>query len=113
MEESDAEQFRREKLFSFFDKIESTKGTLIIGGDFFDFWFDYKGYVPFEYLDIFERLKNLKNNGIDIYYVLGNHDYWDFGYLSRTTNIIFHKTDSSFVDTADNSGIIGIDEYAS
>ena len=41
MEKSDGEQNRREKLFSLFDKIESSKGTLIIGGDFFDFWFDF------------------------------------------------------------------------
>ena len=56
MEKSDSEKNRREKLFSFFDKIESTKGTLIIGGDFFDFWFDYKYVVPKGYNDILFRL---------------------------------------------------------
>jgi len=78
------EKERREKFYSLLDHIIEVNGTLIIGGDFFDFWFDYKGYVPFEYLDIFKNLKNLKNNGIDIYYILGNHDYWDFGFFNRT-----------------------------
>jgi len=79
-----SEQKRRKKFYSLLDHIKEVKGTLVIGGDFFDFWFNYNGYVPPEYLDIFENLKKLKNNGVDIYYVLGNHDYWDFGFLDRT-----------------------------
>ena len=67
MEKSDAEQIRREKLFSLFDKIESTKGTLIIGGDFFDFWFDYKYVVPKGFNDILYRLEQLFKSGIQIH----------------------------------------------
>ena len=78
------EKSRREKFYSLLNHIKETNGSLVIGGDFFDFWFDYKGYVPFEYLDIFEKLKELKMNGIKIYYILGNHDYWDFGFFNRT-----------------------------
>ena len=78
MKKSEAEQIRREKLFSLFDKIESTKGTLIIGGDFFDFWFDYKYVVPKGFNDILYRLESLYKSGIQIHYVLGNHDYCDY-----------------------------------
>ena len=35
---NDKEKKRREKLFFIFNKIKRTGGTLIIGGDFFDFW---------------------------------------------------------------------------
>ena len=81
---NDEDERRRRNLFySLLDHIKESKGTLIIGGDFFDFWFEYTGYIPFEYLDIFEKLKELKNNGIEIYYVLGNHDYWDFGFFNK------------------------------
>lgn len=79
-----AEKKRRKKFYSLLEHIKESKGTLVIGGDFFDFWFNYNGYAPSEYLDIFEKLKKLKNNGVDIYYVLGNHDYWDFGFFNRT-----------------------------
>ena len=61
---------RREKFYSLLDHIKSTGGTLIIAGDFFDFWFEYRGYVPSNFVEIFERLKDLKNNGIEIYYIL-------------------------------------------
>jgi len=70
---------RKERFFDLLEHIKNNKGTLVIGGDFFDFWFDYRGYIPVEYIEIFEKLKDLRNSGIDIYYILGNHDYWDFG----------------------------------
>ena len=79
---NDYEETRRNLFFSLLDHIKSTNGTLIICGDFFDFWYDYKSYVPDNYRDIFDALENLKNAGTDIYYILGNHDYWDFGYFS-------------------------------
>ena len=65
------EKERKRRFYSLLNHIKSTGGTLIIGGDFFDFWFDYKGYVPSEFIEIFERLKDLKNSGVKIYYILG------------------------------------------
>ena len=35
LEDSKKERYRREKLFDLFKKIQTTGGTLIIGGDFF------------------------------------------------------------------------------
>ena len=96
MVKSDAEQLRREKLFSFFDKIESTKGTLIIGGDFFDFWFDYKYVAPKGFNDILYRLEQLFKSGIKIHYILGNHDYWDFGSFTQKFGAIVHDGDLEF-----------------
>ena len=39
--------------------------------------------IPYEYIDIFEKLRELKDSGCDIYYILGNHDYWDFGFFNK------------------------------
>ena len=83
------ENERRKRFYSLLDYIQSKKGTLIIAGDFFDFWFTYNGYVPIHYVEILEKLKNLKEEGVKIYYVLGNHDYWEFGFFN---NIFAEKT---------------------
>ena len=61
------EHDRRAKFYSLLDHIKDKNGSLVIAGDFFDFWFEYKGYVPYEYIDIFEKLKDLKDSGINIY----------------------------------------------
>ena len=94
MNNSQEEIDRRNKLFEVFNTIiKNGEGTLIIGGDFFDFWFETNHVIPRGYESLIEALKKLNNAGIDIHYIAGNHDFWDFGYLNKTANINFHKTD--------------------
>ena len=81
------EQKRRELLFSLFKKIKKDNGSLVIGGDFLDFWFDYGNSQPIVgYENIFNELEKLSSSGVEIHYVLGNHDYWDFGYFKKKFN---------------------------
>jgi len=83
MDVDNSEKERRGKLYHVFDQIKSTGGTLVIGGDFFDFWFNYQYVVPSGYVNLLEQLDNLHQSGISIHFVLGNHDYWDFGYFKE------------------------------
>ncbi|MAJ44927.1 MAG: hypothetical protein CMF96_09330 [Candidatus Marinimicrobia bacterium] len=80
------EKYRRELIFRLFEKIKETKGTLVIGGDFLDFWFDYRKNQIQGYESIFDALTDLNLSGIEIHYVLGNHDFWDFGYFCDKFN---------------------------
>ena len=84
---------RRNKLFQFFNQIKLSGGTLIIGGDFFDFWFEFSKKTPEIYLDVFKELNSLKGSGIDIHYVAGNHDYWNFGHFESSFVKSFYKND--------------------
>ena len=47
-----SEKKRRKYLFNIFKKIKETGGSLVIGGDFFDFWFYYPKMIPAGYTDI-------------------------------------------------------------
>ena len=97
MDKNHNESERRNKLFKVFDKIKNFKNsTLIIGGDFFDYWFEYKNVIPAGYDDLIESFKDLTKNGVEVHYILGNHDYWDFGYLNRETKINIHNKDFEF-----------------
>ena len=93
MDDSKFEQDRREKLFNVFEKIKQNGGTLIIGGDFFDYWFEYDDVIPKGYENILEYFCDMAENGVQIHYVLGNHDYWDFGYLNKNCKVKTHKGD--------------------
>ncbi len=93
MNSTDDELARRAKLFQQFDRIKSTGGTLIIGGDYFDFWFEFRDVIPFQYCDILGELREIHKSGIDIHFVLGNHDYWDFGFFKRFFNAKVYKGD--------------------
>ena len=112
MDLNDLEKDRREKLFYVFDKIKSTDGTLVIGGDFFDFWFDYRYVIPSGYVDLLEQLDLLHKSGIPIHYILGNHDYWDFGYFHKkfgakvyAGNLEFHQ-DENKIQVCHGDGLL-------
>ena len=96
---------RREKLFLVFNKIIKSGGTLIIGGDFFDFWFEFKKKAPTIYQNVFDELNKLKESGVDIHYVAGNHDYWDFGYFESTFVKSFYKNDL-LIDNSDTKILV-------
>jgi len=83
------EKIRRQKLFRFFDHISSTGGTLFINGDIFDFYFEYKHVIPKMYFDFYYEINKLRNNGVKIHFMLGNHDYWVMDFI---TEQLSHKT---------------------
>ena len=92
MNNSESEISRRNKLFQVFDLIiERGEGTLIIGGDFFDFWFETDTVIPKGYESLLTALEKLNKAGIEIHFLAGNHDFWDFGYLKKNADIKFHK----------------------
>ena len=108
----DSEKDRRSKLYHVFDKITSTGGSLVIGGDFFDFWFNYRYVVPSGYVDLLEQLHQLNQSGVAIHFVLGNHDYWDFGYFKEkfsaevySGNLDFNHNDSQ-IQVCHGDGIL-------
>jgi len=70
------EKRRRNKLYRLFDQIMATGGSCFFMGDLFDFYFEYPDLIPKSYFDFFEKTKVLKENGITLYFLAGNHDYW-------------------------------------
>ena len=80
-----------EKMQEFFESIKTSRGSIFIMGDFFDYYFEYQKNNPDYYLDIFDLLKSIKNSGIDIYFIAGNHDYWiGDKFRSLTTKSYLH-----------------------
>ncbi len=112
MDINPSEKKRRNRLYKVFEHIKSTGGTLVIGGDFFDFWFDYKDTTLIGYLDLMEQLDGLNKAGIPIHFVLGNHDYWDFGYFHRKFNATVYtknlemKNDIGYIQVCHGDGLL-------
>ena len=72
----DDEKKRRNKLYRLFDKILETGGTCFFVGDLFDFYFEYPDMIPKSYSDFYDKARILRENGISLYFLAGNHDYW-------------------------------------
>ncbi len=74
---------RERRVVAFLDSIASDVTHLFLLGDIFDYWFEYKYVVPKHCLRFLGRLAAMADRGVHIYYILGNHDMWNFGYLAH------------------------------
>jgi UDP-2,3-diacylglucosamine hydrolase len=64
---------------------------LIILGDLFDFWFEYKYVIPKEPFRVLYLLKDLHEKGLAIDYVSGNHDFWMDDFFEKQLGINVHR----------------------
>jgi UDP-2,3-diacylglucosamine hydrolase len=75
---------REQILFSFFDHVKENGGTLVINGDLFDFYFEYKDVIPKVYVPFYYQILKLRESGVKVHYMLGNHDYWVMDFINDT-----------------------------
>ena len=61
---------------SFLRGLVGEASSLIINGDLFDFWFEWKTVIPRRSFRALAALAELKDVGVDILWVAGNHDCW-------------------------------------
>jgi UDP-2,3-diacylglucosamine hydrolase len=83
---------QREKLFvKWLDEIKDDAKEIILLGDIFDFWFEYKRAIPKGFSRFLGKLCEITDSGIPVHFFIGNHDMWIFDYLPKETGIILHK----------------------
>jgi len=78
-----------EKRKAFIEFLSHCNGaqSIFLLGDIFDFWFEYHGTIPRYYQDILFQLKKLRENGTNLYFSRGNHDYWLGRYIREDIGI--------------------------
>ncbi|MBA3656702.1 MAG: UDP-2,3-diacylglucosamine diphosphatase [Gemmatimonadaceae bacterium] len=64
------------RLLRFLKFLPGRAGTLIINGDLFDFWFEWKSVIPRTGFRVIAALADLRDSGVEIIWVAGNHDCW-------------------------------------
>jgi UDP-2,3-diacylglucosamine hydrolase len=88
---SNSEDEKINRISALFDEIIEKQGSLIMVGDFFDFWFGYKSVIPRHFFRILCKLKQLRDAGCLIHYIGGNHDYWLDGFWEEDLGVIVHR----------------------
>jgi len=64
--------------------------ALLINGDLFDFWFEYRSVIPRRSFTSVAKLYELRERNIPVTLVGGNHDRWGGDFLSRDLGIPFY-----------------------
>jgi len=88
-----------EAFHDFLEQVPSFGTRLVVAGDLFDFWFEYRSVVPRRPFRTVARLAALAERGTAVDLVGGNHDRWGGSFWSRDLGIPFHA-DGSDLDLA-------------
>lgn len=63
---------------------------VIVLGDLFDFWFEYRHVVFSEYFEALRAFAELRDAGVELHLVCGNHDFWAGRFLAEELGITIH-----------------------
>jgi len=78
---------RTARLHDFLNSLPGRASSLYIVGDLFDFWFEYRTAIPRHYFPTLAVLQRLRDSGLDITYLNGNHDFWLGSFFRDTLGI--------------------------
>jgi UDP-2,3-diacylglucosamine hydrolase len=78
--------------FDLLQYLEDKSIQLVILGDLFDYYMQYRNGIPEHVKPVFERMHLFNQKAYhNIIYVTGNHDNWDIGYLESIGCITEHE----------------------
>ncbi len=75
---------------AFLDEVPQPGDHLLINGDLFDFWFEYRAVIPRKHFASVAKLQAVRARGIPITFVGGNHDRWGGDFLRHDLGIAFY-----------------------
>lgn len=85
-----SERERAGRLLDFLGSLPGRAEELVIVGDLFDFWFEYRTAIPRRHFATLARLRELRDSGLRITYLNGNHDFWLGRFLSEEVGLVTH-----------------------
>ena len=71
----------------FFDRVHQQGKSLVLAGDLFDFWYEWRQVIPKRHFHILHRLRSLTDGGVQGHYLAGNHDFRLHGFLEQEVGL--------------------------
>jgi len=87
------EDLKVDRLISFLNWVARDQADLIICGDLFDFWFEYRYVIPRHHFRVLAQLSQAVASGVKIHYMAGNHDFWFGTFMQEEVGMHFHADD--------------------
>lgn len=77
-------------LVAFIQSLPGNAGGLVINGDLFDFWFEWRHVVPKAGLRVLGALGSASDAGLRVLFIAGNHDCWGGSVLREQLGLNYH-----------------------
>lgn len=78
------------QLLAFLKQLHGRAGSLVINGDLFEFWFEWRSVIPRASFRVLAALADLVDAGTPILWIAGNHDCWGGDVLRRDVGVTYH-----------------------
>jgi len=86
-----AERDKQRRLIGFLDHASRDASHLFILGDLFDAWIEYRTVIPRGFHRVLSKLHDLADSGVDIHFLVGNHDFWVRDFFETEMGIKTHN----------------------
>ena len=78
---------REREVIAFLDYARHNAGSVVINGDLFDFWFEWRTVMPRGHVRVLGALAALVDSGRPVIMTAGNHDAWGGDVLTREIGV--------------------------
>ena len=79
------------RLIALIQKVRQERGALVINGDLFDFWYEWRSVIPKKYFKILRALQEAVEDGVPVHLLAGNHDFRLKGFLESEIGMTTHQ----------------------
>jgi len=78
----ETEKRKETLLIKFLDYAKTNADELIILGDLFDYWFEYRRVIQKDFFRVLRSIQELVDSGVEVHYIIGNHDFLHKNFFS-------------------------------
>ncbi len=77
-------------LLALLQRARTEAKTVVLNGDVFDFWFEWRHVMPRVGFRVLAALAALRDAGVEVLWIAGNHDCWGGEILSHDVGVTYH-----------------------
>lgn len=77
-------------LLALLERAKTEAKSVILNGDVFDFWFEWQHVMPRVGFRTLAALAALREHGVPVLWIAGNHDCWGGEILSKDVGVTYH-----------------------
>lgn len=78
-------------LVQWLQSIRDDASHLVILGDLFEFWMEYRDYIGRHHFHLLRQLAELVDQGVEVHYIAGNHDFRLDSFFPCTLGVQVHR----------------------
>ncbi|MFL5612616.1 MAG: UDP-2,3-diacylglucosamine diphosphatase [Gemmatimonadaceae bacterium] len=77
-------------VLDFLRQLRGQAGSLVINGDLFEFWFEWRTVIPRASFRVLAEIASLRETGTAVLMIAGNHDCWGGDVLRKDVGVEYH-----------------------